>query len=73
MINTLEKYSPIIIDDKLTKNMENDMEAIRVSKKELDKKQESVLRKARVALTEISEDFGECWLYVGDDKKLYFM
>lgn len=57
LISTLEKYSPIIIDEKLTKNMENDMEAIRVAKKELEEKKESILRKARVTLTAISEDF----------------
>ncbi|MEK6885452.1 MAG: DNA topoisomerase I [Nanoarchaeota archaeon] len=67
LIQTMEKYSPIIIDEKLTKDMEKDMEAIRVSKKELDKKQESVLRKARVALTDISEDFHKKEAKIGEE------
>jgi len=67
LIQTMEKYSPIIIDEKLTKDMEKDMEAIRVSKKDLDKKQESVLRKARVALTDISEDFHKKEAKIGEE------
>ncbi len=67
LIKTLEKYSPVIIDEKLTRDMEKDMEAIRVTKKELDKKQESVLRKARVAVTAISEDFHKKEKQIGEE------
>jgi len=67
LIKTLEKYSPIIIDEKLTRDMEKDMEAIRVTKKELEKKQESILRKARVALTAISEDFKKKEKQIGEE------
>lgn len=57
LIETLEKYSPIIIDEKLTRNMENDMEAIRASKHDLEKKELSTLDKAKKVIVQISEDF----------------
>jgi len=67
LIETLEKYSPIIIDENLTKNMENDMEAIRLTNKDLDKKEEAILRKAKVALTDISNDFHKKEKDIGSD------
>jgi DNA topoisomerase-1 len=67
LIETLEKHSPIIIDEKLTRTMENDMESIRLTKNELDKKEESILRKAKVTLTEISEDFKKKEKEIGED------
>lgn len=57
IITTLKKHSPIIIDEKLTKEMEKDMEAIRVSKKDLEQKEQAVLSKAKNALVLISQDF----------------
>jgi DNA topoisomerase-1 len=57
LIETLEKHSPIIIDEKLTKNMEKDMDGIRTGKKDLEKKEEDILSKAKTTLTKISEDF----------------
>lgn len=67
LINTLEKYSPIIIDEKLTKNMEKDMEAISTSKKDLDKKEIAVLDKAKKALVVISEDFKQKEAQIGSE------
>jgi len=57
LINTLKAYSPIIIDEKLTRNMERDMESIQVAKKELEKKKIAILDKAKQIITKISEDF----------------
>ncbi len=57
LIDSLKKYSPIIIDEKLTREIEKDMENIRGSKKDLDKKEQATLRKAETALIKISEDF----------------
>lgn len=65
LINTLEKYSPIIIDEKLTKNMEKDMEAIILSKKDLDKKEVAILDKAKKTLISISEDFKQKEAQIG--------
>jgi DNA topoisomerase IA len=35
MADTLEKYSPIILDEKLTKEMNEELEAIEESKKRI--------------------------------------
>jgi len=57
LIDTLEKFSPIIIDEKLTREIEKDMENIRNSKKDLEKKEKETISKAETALTKISDDF----------------
>lgn len=57
LIDSLEKHSPIIIDEKLTREIEKDMDNIRASKKELNNKQRKTIDKAEKALTKISEDF----------------
>jgi len=67
LIETLEKYSSIIIDQKLTKDMEKDMEAIRISKKDLEKKQETILNKAEDALKKISDDFHKKERVIGEE------
>lgn len=67
LIETLEKHSPIIIDQKLTKDMEKDMEHIREAKKELEQKQAQVLDKAKQALIKISEDFHKKEQAIGND------
>jgi DNA topoisomerase-1 len=67
LIDTLKKYSPIIIDEKLTRNMEKDMESIGILKKDLDKKQSLILEKARFVLKDISEDFKKKELQIGKE------
>lgn len=57
LINTLEKHSPIIIDEKLTRNLEEKMQGILKSKKELEEKKEKVIQTAKKAITKISKDF----------------
>ncbi|MAG02833.1 hypothetical protein CMI42_05840, partial [Candidatus Pacearchaeota archaeon] len=57
LIDSLRKHSPIIIDEELTRNIEKDMDSIRNSKKELDKKEREVINKAEEALKDISKDF----------------
>lgn len=57
LISTLEKYSPIIIDDKLTRSFEDSMEAIRDAKKDLKEKEEKIIEKAKNTIIKISEDF----------------
>ncbi len=52
-INILEKYAPVIIDEKLTADFENDMEKIRESKLEQDK----VIVKAEKFLKDLLTDF----------------
>ncbi|MFA5174185.1 MAG: DNA topoisomerase I [Candidatus Pacearchaeota archaeon] len=57
LIDTLDKYSPVIIDEKLTRELEKDMDIIRQSKKDLNKKQKTTIDTAEKALIKISDDF----------------
>ena len=52
-VNTLEKYSPKILDGELTRHFEEDMELIREGKE----KPELVLKNARTLLVDILADF----------------
>lgn len=59
LIATLAKYSPIITDEKLTKNMEKEMEEMQTmnNKARLEEKQGHILNEAKNALVGISESF----------------
>ena len=57
LIETLEKYSPIITDEKLTRDFEKEMEAIQRAKKDFEEKEKKVIDKAKKTITEISKDF----------------
>ena len=57
LIDSLKKHSPIIIDENLTRQMEKEMDSIRASKKDLDKKEQHIIEEAKNALTRISADF----------------
>jgi len=57
LISTLEKYSPIIIDEKLTRNFEDEMEKITEAKKDFEEKEKKVIEKAKQTIIEISRDF----------------
>ena len=58
LINTLEKYSPIIIDEELTRNFENEMESIIESKKnQLENKKSKIIDSAKKTIIKISKDF----------------
>jgi DNA topoisomerase-1 len=57
LIETLEKYSPIITDEKLTRSIEKETELIQKSEKDFEKKEEKVLEKVRKSITEIAKQF----------------
>ncbi len=61
LINTLEKYSPIIIDENLTKQLQDEMdEIVQTSEKtgpELFEKEEKILNKAKESIVKISKEF----------------
>ena len=59
LISTLEKYSPIIIDEKLTRSFEDQMQSIVEAKKDLRMKEEKILDKAKKTLINISKDFNK--------------
>jgi DNA topoisomerase-1 len=67
LINTLEKYSPIIIDEQLTREIEKDMDNIRNSKKNLVEKEQTTIKKAESALLKISNDFKTHELDIGKE------
>jgi DNA topoisomerase I len=62
-IETLEKYSPEIIDEELTKSFEEDMDLIREEKTEPEK----VLSKAKKELTKILTNFKAHELKIGKE------
>jgi len=67
LVDSLKKHSPIIIDENLTREIEKDMENIRASKHELNKKQEKTIEKAKEALTKISKDFKKNESKIGEE------
>jgi len=58
LIQTLRKYSPIIVDEELTREFEKDLEEIeaKTSKKEMHSKSDKILEGAKKAITKISDD-----------------
>ena len=57
LIETLEKYSPIITDEKLTRNFEKEMELIRRGKNNFLEKEQKVLEEAKKTITKIANQF----------------
>lgn len=57
LIEALEKYSPIIIDENLTRQLEEQMEKIQESKEKLEEKENEVVEKAKRVITDISKEF----------------
>lgn len=55
MVETLEKYSPIILDEKLTREMTEELEKIEVATKDLEKKEKKVLDGAKKVVTKIAD------------------
>jgi len=71
LIETLEKSSPIIIDEQLTKKFEQQMNSIlenKDSKKEkLVKKEEKIIEEAKKTITKIAKDFEKNEKQIGKD------
>jgi DNA topoisomerase I len=69
LIDTLEKYSPIIIDEKLTEKFEEDMDHISTQKnrEKQDKKEKEIIDKAKITITEIAKDFKKNETKIGDE------
>jgi DNA topoisomerase I len=56
MTETLEKYSPIILDEHLTSEMSKELESIEGATKDFEKKKEKMLGNAKVVIKKISKD-----------------
>lgn len=68
LISSLEKYSPIIIDEKLTKELQDEMDEMVESKKgDLNNKEEKILGKAKESIIEISKEFKEKENKIGEE------
>ena len=59
LIETMEKHSPIIIDEELTRNFENEMEKIQEADKGFEDMETKVIDKAKKAIIDISKDFNK--------------
>jgi DNA topoisomerase-1 len=57
LISTLEKYSPVIIDEELTRKFEKEMDSILQSKKNFEDKEKKVVEEAKETIRNISQDF----------------
>ncbi|OGJ17066.1 DNA topoisomerase I [Candidatus Pacearchaeota archaeon RBG_13_33_26] len=57
LITTLEKYSPIIINEELTRKFEKEMDSILQSKKNFEEKKIKVIEEAKETITKIAGDF----------------
>jgi DNA topoisomerase-1 len=60
LISTLEKNSPIIIDEKLTRHFEKEMDSIQLAhenEENLEKKENRIINEAKQAIIKISQDF----------------
>ncbi|MBI2451542.1 DNA topoisomerase I [Candidatus Pacearchaeota archaeon] len=75
LIESLEKHSPIIIDENLTKEFEEEMNEIEESAGEkeeniretLDKKEKEILNRAKRVITDISKEFRAKEIEIGKD------
>ncbi|MBU1501729.1 MAG: DNA topoisomerase I [Nanoarchaeota archaeon] len=67
LIETLEKYCPIIIDETLTRNFEREMESIQQAKKDHVKKEEKIVEDAKKTITEIANQFIKSEKKIGEE------
>jgi len=67
LISTLEKNSPIIIDELLTKEFEQEMESISTSKKDYTEKEEKIIEKAKKTIKNIIKQFTKKQKEIGGD------
>ncbi len=68
IVKVLEKYSPKILDEELTRHFELDMEAIREGKKH----REEILKEAKEILTDLLKEFKHKEKMIGEELKTTF-
>ena len=69
LIKTLEKYSPIILDENLTKNLEEKMQEILDAKSKWQDKEKETIKSVEKLLTDISKEFKAKELQIGKSLK----
>jgi DNA topoisomerase I len=67
LIATLEKYSPVIIDENLTRKFEKEMDSIVESKKDFEKKEDKIVEEAKGTIRTISADFEKNKIEIGKE------
>jgi len=67
LIETLEKYSPIIIDEELTRHFEKEMESIQEEKTGFIEHEKRVIDKAKDTITKIAKQFGKSESKIGHE------
>lgn len=67
LIESLEKHSPIIIDEELTRQVEDDIEIFANIKEGFEKKEDDIIKKAMKNITDISKEFKEKENEIGRD------
>lgn len=59
LISSLEKHSPVIIDEKLTREFEKEMDKIQEAKSEFKNKEDKIIRDAKKSINDIAKKFKE--------------
>ena len=67
LISTLEKYSPIIIDEELTRELEKETEMISEAKTEFEEKEKKVIDKAKNSIKKIAKYFEKSEKEIGKE------
>ena len=67
LISTLEKYSPIIIDEELTRELEKETEMISEAKTEFEEKEKKVIDKAKNSIKKIAKYFEKSEKAIGKE------
>lgn len=57
LISSLEKYSPVIIDEELTREFEREVDTILKSNKSFEEKEKKIIEKAKQTIKKIIENF----------------
>ncbi len=57
LVEALEKYSPIIIDENLTRDLEEKMEEIQLSKSDMPEKEKKMIESVEKLITDIAREF----------------
>ena len=67
LIDTLEKYSPIIIDENLTKDLQDEMDNMAESKGKPEKERDEIIEKAKETIIHIAKDFEKSERKIGNE------
>ena len=67
LIETLSKYSPIIIDENLTRDLEEKMEEMQHSSSNLEKKEQETIGQVEKLILDISKEFKAHEIKIGKD------